>query len=188
MWGFEMILAVVGMCGSGKSVVCARLDERKIPGIYFGRLTMQELKRRGLPVTPENERSLREQLRQEHGMAAFALLALPGLRALLGEHPVVHIDGLYSWDEYRVLEREFPGQVRLLAVATDKALRHRRLAARPERPFTAEQARDRDLSEIEFLAKGGPIAFADFTLANNDGVPDLIERLDSALAQMGVVP
>ena len=42
------IAALVGMCGSGKSVVCDMFVNRGWNRIYFGQVTMDELSARGL--------------------------------------------------------------------------------------------------------------------------------------------
>ena len=86
------------------------------------------------------------------------------------------MDGLYSWSEYKVLKEEFP-ELTLLCVTVDKAIRYERLTSRPIRPLTNEQARSRDLSEIENIEKGGPIAFADVTLSNNGSLDELYEKV-----------
>lgn len=174
-----MIWALVGMCGAGKSVAARWFESRGIPGVYFGRLTLEELKRRGEAVTPENEKRMRQELRETHGMAAYAMLSLEPIRALRRNHDHVYLDGLYSWDEYVVLQKEYGDQLRLLHIWTDRAIRYERLARRPERPLRPEEAEARDRHEIERLAKGGPIAFAHHTLMNHGSFQDLENQLDA---------
>src|SRR5512147_729587 len=96
--GFALI--IVGMCGSGKSSLAAFLSARGWPVVRFGDVTMEELRRRGLPVNEANERAIREELRRQHGMAAFAKLSLPAIEAGLERSGRVVIDGMYSWTEY----------------------------------------------------------------------------------------
>lgn len=50
------IIAIVGMCGSGKSVACDILEEKGYKKVYFGGVTMDKLKEENLSVTPENEK------------------------------------------------------------------------------------------------------------------------------------
>jgi dephospho-CoA kinase len=67
-------------------------------------------------------------------------------------------------------------------------MRYARLANRPERPLTAQEAELRDYAEIENIEKGGPIAIADYMLVN-DSTPDaLLARLDALLDTLGVKP
>ena len=170
------IIAVVGMCGSGKSELTDTFIANGWRRVYFGGVTMSELERRGLPVTPENERNVREELRAKHGMAAFAVSLLPEIEAALEQGNVV-LDGLYSWSEYKYLSERLPVKVTLLAVVTNRALRYSRLETRNERPLTPEQAAARDYAEIENLEKGGPIADADVYLTNNGTKEEFKEKI-----------
>ncbi len=46
-------------------------------------MTDEEVKRRGLELNEQNERSVREDLRKQYGMAAYAILNLPRIEAAL---------------------------------------------------------------------------------------------------------
>ena len=50
------IVAVVGMCGSGKSVAVEEFEKKGWKKIYFGAATMNVLTQRNLPANEENER------------------------------------------------------------------------------------------------------------------------------------
>ena len=50
-----------------------------------------------------------------------------------------------------------------------------------DRPFAREDIIYRDISEIENLAKGGPIAYSDYFLFNNGSVDDYYKRLKEIL-------
>jgi dephospho-CoA kinase len=178
-----MIIAAVGMPGSGKSVFSEELRRRKLPIIYFGGLVLKEVKERGLPGTPENEREVREELRQRFGMDAMAQLALPQLRTRSAAGHV-GIDGLYSFSEYKTLTAEFGEKLILVGIVAPRALRHERLASREVRPLTFAEARARDTSEIEKLEKGGPIAIADHYIHNDGHLDRFIADCNSLLDQL----
>ena len=76
------IIDIVGMCGSGKSVACNLLEEKEFQKVYFGGVTLEKLKEEGLEDTPENEKYMREKLRSELGMGAYAILLLPKIKEL----------------------------------------------------------------------------------------------------------
>lgn len=173
------IIAIVGMCGAGKSVVCEHLENLGYKKVYFGGVTMDKLKEEGLEVNPENEKMMRERLRKEYGMAAYAILLLPKIKELAKNNNVV-LDGLYSWDELKVLKEEFKDMVSF-AVITDKKIRYERLSKREFRPLTNEEAKNRDIAEIENLAKGGPISYADYFIFNNGTKEETIEIIDKIL-------
>ena len=90
------IAALVGMCGSGKSVVCDMFVKKGWNRIYFGQVTMDELKARGLEKNEQNERSVREELRRNHGPAAFAKLLLPSIEKAAEEYITSGADALVS--------------------------------------------------------------------------------------------
>jgi dephospho-CoA kinase len=184
----KVALVVLGMCGSGKSSLAQFLSARGWPVVRFGEVTMDELKRRGLPIQEANERAVREELRKVHGMAAFAILSLPAIEKHLAAGGRVVIDGLYSWTEYKWIRENLDARLILISVFTPKAERYRRLSVRPVRPLTAAEAESRDLAEIERLEKGGAIAFADHTLMNAGSVQELEESLLALLREEGVAP
>ena len=72
----------------------------------------------------------------------------------------------------------------VLAVVVDKAIRHKRVGKRPDRPFNTEEIQERDRSEIENLEKGGPIAAADYYVLNNGTIADSEKRLDEILKEI----
>lgn len=178
------IVAVVGMCGSGKSIASDYYEARGYKKVYFGGVTMDKLKEEGLEVNPENEKVMRERLRKEYGMGAYAYLLLPKIEELSKESNVV-LDGLYSWDELVILKDKFPDMV-VLAIVVNKKDRYERLTTREIRPLTNEEANKRDIAEIENLAKGGPIAFADYYVLNNGDINEYraeIERITKIIEE-----
>lgn len=181
------ILAIVGMSGSGKSVVVDHLTELGYPKVYFGGMIYKEMEKRGIERTPdgESEKHFREMIRETEGKDWVVRQVIEEAKGLIsaGQKRVV-LDGLYTWTEYKILKKEFPGQMSVLAVVVDKAIRHKRVGKRPERPFNTEEIQERDRSEIENLEKGGPIAMADYYLLNNSGVDELKAGVDAVLKQI----
>lgn len=178
-------IALVGMAGSGKSIVADELIRRGYQFFRFGQITIDILKERGMEVNEVNERAIREGVRKEHGMGAYAILNMPKIDGFLQQGHVVG-DGLYSWSEYKLLKEKYGDQLTVIAVYAPPALRYSRLAQRKPKPgdkdvrdrqMTPEQARSRDFAEIEHIEKAGPIAMADFTLVNTGTIDELIHQL-----------
>ncbi len=182
------VLALVGMPGAGKSLCAQHLEQRGFFQFRFGGIVTSEVERRGLALLPENERVVREEFRAQDGMAAIALRALPILREELARRQSIVIDGLYSFSEYELLQAEFRSMMVVVAIVAERSVRYARLAARPERPLTPEEALSRDFAEIKKLEKGGPIAIADFTLLNNDAPDALLAHLDDIIVRLGLKP
>jgi dephospho-CoA kinase len=167
-----LVVAIVGMAGAGKSEVSLIFENKGYKRIRFGDVTDEELQKVNLPLNEENERCIRESLRRQHGMQAYAMLNLPKIDMAIKSGPVV-VDGLYSWEEYVVLSKYYGRDFRVVVVWSAPATRYARLSQRPVRPLTNEEAYSRDAAEIINLNKGGPIAMADYTIINEGSLEDL---------------
>jgi dephospho-CoA kinase len=177
------IVAIVGMTGSGKSEVSAIFRERGFSKVRFGDITDEAVKALGLALTEENERPVRERIRQEHGMDAYARLSLPRIDAALKKSNVV-VDGLYSWEEYTFLKEHYGDAFIVVAVWASPQTRYNRLGSRKVRPLTPAEAASRDRAEIDNMNKGGPIAVADYTVLNEGTVSDLKRQVERIIARI----
>lgn len=160
------IIAVVGMCGSGKSVAVEEFEKRNWQKIYFGEATFIKMKELGLEINEENERKAREMLRATGDKGIYAKVFLPKIREAHKKGNVV-IESLYAWSEYKIIKEEFGDDFEVLCIATDAPLRRKRLETRDFRPMDKETSRSRDYAEIENIEKGGPIGIADHYILNN---------------------
>jgi dephospho-CoA kinase len=179
------------MCGSGKSVVADELVKKGYSFVRFGQITLDIVKEKGLEPTEENERIIRENVRKEHGMGAYATLNITKFDSLLEQNNVA-ADGLYSWSEYKVLKEYYKNRLIVVAVITPPKTRYARLKTRKNidekmrnRPATKEQAESRDYAEIENIEKGGPIAMADYYILNNSSLEELKKQINNFLVVFG---
>ena len=184
-----MILAIVGMPGSGKSVVAEYLEKEGLEFIKFGRIILDGVKERGLKPTEENEKKVREDLRRKYGMGACAILSIPKINKLLKKGDVV-IDGVYSWEEYLELRKEYRDKLVVIAIYAPPKVRYERLTERQsdypdvgDRIFDIDTVKKRDHAEIENINKGGPIAMADYTILNLGTKKDLLKEVDRVLEE-----
>lgn len=179
-----MLIAVVGMTGSGKSeAVNFFVSQRGFSKIYMGSPVIDGLKAQGLSITEANERRYREELRRQHGMAAMAILLKDQIIALQKSTDKALLESLYSWEEYRYLKQQFP-ELLLVCISARPIVRYERLSNRKERPLTPLEARGRDIAEIEGTNKGGPIAIADFTIVNEGTRDEFFTELDRILDEV----
>ncbi|MFH1727629.1 MAG: AAA family ATPase [Pseudomonadota bacterium] len=184
------VIAIVGMCGSGKSIVSEELKKLGWGYVRFGQLTLDEVKKRGLPPKEEHERKIREEFRKEHGMAAYAILNIPKIDDFLAHNNVI-ADGLYSWSEYKILKEKYADNLLVISVYADPKTRYTRLENRASahgndedlvfRSISNEDAQNRDYAEIEKIEKAGPIAMADYTLINTKNEDFLLNQLKEVM-------
>ena len=177
------VVSIVGMTGAGKSEVSRVFEENGFIRIRFGDVTDEEIRKRGLELGEESERSVREMLRQEYGMSAYARLNLARIDEV-SKHSDVVIDGLYSWEEYTFLKNYYGENFYVVAVWASPRARYSRLAGRLNRRLTVEEAASRDRAEIENVNKGGPIAMADFTIINESSLEDLREETERIITRL----
>jgi dephospho-CoA kinase len=177
------VVSIVGMTGSGKSEVARLFRDSGFVMVRFGDITDEEVTRQGLPLTEENERPVRERIRRERGMAAYAELSVPRIDAALKTSSVV-VDGLYSWEEYSYLKDYYKDDFIVVAIWASPKTRYSRLARRKVRPLTPQEAAGRDRAEIENLNKGGPICLADFTVLNDDSREGLKTQVEKIIASV----
>ena len=175
------IIAIVGMAGSGKTEAVKYLTNNDWAKVYFGGVIYDEMNRRGIEITPESQTKFREEIREKEGKDFVVRRAIENIQNLVsaGQKQIV-LDGVYSWTEYKLLKRTFESDLTTIAVIAPRALRYKRLANRPERPFNTEEATKRDWTEIENLEKGGPITIADYYV-ENDGT---LEELHAQIAKI----
>ena len=177
------VVAIAGMPGAGKSEVAGQFERSDFTRIRFGDITDEEVRKRGLELTEENELQVRELLRQEKGMAVYAELNLSRIDSALKNSNVV-IDGLYSWEEYVFLKDHYRKNLLIVAVWASPKSRYARLTGRKTRGLSMEEATGRDRAEIENINKGGPIAMADFTIINESSLEELRERTGEIIARI----
>lgn len=174
------ILAFVGLAGSGKSTAVEFFTEKGYPKVYFGGVIYDAMKEAGIERTPKSEQKFREAFRETYGKEAVAEKIIEQINNLYhsGQHRII-ADGLYSWSEYKALKRAFPAELTIIAIVSHRHLRYQRLANRKERPYTAEEAYQRDTSQIENLEQGGPIAIADHYIINDGSIEELSYKLST---------
>ncbi|MBS3116705.1 AAA family ATPase [Candidatus Woesearchaeota archaeon] len=166
------LVCVVGMPGAGKSCVGKIFSESGFSYLRFGQITIDLITERKWEQNSENERKVREEIRNKSGMGAYAILSIPKIDALLRKGNAI-VDGLYSWSEYKILKEKYGSRMVVMAVYAPPSLRYKRLSSRTDvdeklinRLIPVEEAQQRDYAEIENIEKGGPIVMADYTILN----------------------
>lgn len=169
------------MPGSGKTEAIEYLMHQYAwPKVYFGDVTFDEMKRRGLERTQANERLVREDLRNLHGDDYYAKEVIKKVEALT-DRPVILLESFYSAAEYRVFKERFVDDFLTIAIHARPSLRHERLLHRPERPLTLQESEERDWAQLNRLTQGTPIALADYMVVNEGTKEEFQRKLDEAM-------
>jgi dephospho-CoA kinase len=180
------IVAFVGLSGAGKSTAVEYFTEKGYPKVYFGGVILQAMEDAGIERTADNEQKFREKIREKNGKDFVANKIVEQIEHLAnsGQHRII-ADGLYTWTEYQILKKAFPGELEVVAIVAPRHLRYHRLSERKVRPFTATEAHERDITQIEHLEQGGPIAIADHYVINDGSMEELHEKLDALTESLG---
>ena len=185
------LIFIAGMPGSGKSLASDELVEKGFGYVRFGQIVLDRIKKEGLEINVENEKKIREKIREESGVNAMAILSIPKIDELLKKGDVV-VDGIYGWSHYKVLKEKYSDIMSIIAVYASPETRYERLENRTAkndhnnrfRSSTKEQSRSRDYAEIESMEKAGPIAMADYTIINTGTLEELKKELNRILSEI----
>lgn len=183
----KKLIAIVGMPGAGKTQATNYLLKKlNCPKVYFGEPTFDRLKKENLEVNYLNERKIREKIRSELGMGAYAILSVPKIKKLLKDNSTIILESLYSWDEYKIIKSKYKNQFKVIAIYASPEVRYKRLRNRTEeRPIKSINGFDaRNYSEIEGTDKGGPIAMSDFTIVNEYSLKKFRLELNKIINQL----
>lgn len=179
----KILLAIVGLSGAGKTEATGFFREKEFPIVSFSNVINDYVDHHKLKHTEAVHKKLRVEFRQKYGMEAMAVLNKTKIQDEFRHSNFVVIDGLYSWEEYLYLRKEFPRiKLFLLAMHADKLLRYKRVNVRKYRRGLSGP--DRDLHELSNLHKGAPIAFADFIVFNNGTLKTLYDNLEDVYRQV----
>ena len=172
------VIAVVGLPGSGKSEVINYLIKKfRWPKVYFGDVTFDEMKKRGLEINEKNERIVREDLREKFGKDHYAKEVIKKIESMEGDSNVL-VESLYSWQEYLMFKEKFGDSFEIVAVYAPPKMRYSRLGNRPVRPLTPEEAQSRDYAQIENLTQANAIAMANYAVINTGDLSEVYSQLD----------
>lgn len=174
----KIILAIVGLPGSGKSEAANYFAAKKLPVVQFGKVVNDYITRHNLEHTEANHKKHREFLRKQYGPEALAVLNEKKIQEALQRSLIIIIDGLRSWEEYLYLKKKFDKiEIFILSLYADKETRYKRLRLRKHRNKLLGEKRD--INELIGTNMGSTIAYADFLIDNNGSLEDLKNKLEA---------
>lgn len=178
-----MLIAVCGFSGAGKTTALEHIRDSGFGRIrYAGAIVREDVVARGLQLTPETEKQVRNDLRQTHGND---VLARRTVLALADEPQVDHVllDAICHPDEEACYRRAWGAGVITLGLFAAFEVRAARLATRADRPCTPVQLQARDDYEREELRLDEVMARVDHAIVNEKKVDALRRELDALMAR-----
>ncbi len=177
------IVAFVSLPGAGASTAVTALTQKSIPKVHFGDVIREEMATKGHhDPTHEQEREFALTLPADY-IAAKIVDQINHL-ADAGQHRIV-VDGPYTWTDYKILKKAFPGELIVIAITAPKHVRYHRLSKRVNHPLNEHEAAALDWEDIEDLDKAGPIAIADFYVPNEQDMRHLEAHINLILEPRG---
>ena len=162
------------LAGAGKTTAIDFLERQGLgTRLYVGQLIVDEVSARGLPPGPESELAVRESLREQHGLAAAASLAVVHVNQLCSAGSNVLLDAILFIEELKFYQDNCSGDVRLVLIDAAFEIRAKRLAERSDKKLSLQDLRARDQFE-----KGGiPRSAAEFYLLNESGMQEFYDGI-----------
>jgi dephospho-CoA kinase len=160
----KLVIGVVGMPGSGKSLVGEVAAAMGFGVVSMGDIIREESQVRGVQPNRENLTRIMYDLREKEGANVVAAKCIPLIMRSMKQ--VVIVDGLRSVPEIEEFRKSF-SRFFVLCVHTSPESRFRRLfgRGRSDDPLHLAEFSDRDSKELQ-VGIGSAIALADFMLCN----------------------
>jgi len=162
----KLVVGLVGMPGSGKSLVVQAAQRKGYAVVVMGDVVREETRKLGLELDPKNMGTVMLNLRKTNGQGVIAEKTIPKIRQ--AQSPKVIVDGLRSLSEADVFKRNFP-KFTLVAVHASPEKRFSRLyfRRRSDDPDEWEVFRERDMRELS-VGLGNAIAMAEYLIINEN--------------------
>ncbi len=174
----KLILCIVGLPGAGKTIV-AKIIKKRFSACVFetGDIIREEIKRRGLRYTEENDRKIAEWFHS--GRERFIVERVAKKIKSCNRNLLV-VNGFFAPVEIKLLKKT--GKTALIAVTAGFRKRYRREILRKRfSNQTMDYLKQRDRRELK-EGLGRLVKMADYRIANSSGKRDL-EKKTAALVK-----
>ena len=96
-------IALVGMPGSGKSIMASILQDLGVPTINMGDVIREEVIKKGLQPNPKEIGKIMLSMREDFGMDVVAKRCIPKIRQI--SEKVIVIDGIRNIEEVNFFKK-----------------------------------------------------------------------------------
>lgn len=180
----QIILGIVGMPASGKTVVAEHLAKKKGAfRVHTGDFIWEYLKRRGVKPTREAGLMASLYIWAEYGDIPVAAWVLRKIRAAKAKKVLI-VDALRTMEETRIFKSKFKDNFHLIAVLAGPDVRFDREVKRARHGKTSKlDFRMRDREELR-VGVGDLISSADYYIDSNAGMAAVKKQTDKILKQI----
>lgn len=164
----KRVIGVVGMPGSGKSVVSKVARKYGFSVVVMGDIIRKEVVVRGLEANPENVGRIMLKIREEEGDTIVAKRCVPAIINKKGLGVI--IEGIRSLAEIEVFRKNF-SNFRLISIHSSRETRFKRLykRRRSDDPSSWNDFLERDRRELD-VGLGSAMVMADQMILNEGGL------------------
>jgi len=172
----KALILIVGLPGSGKSFAAYVIKKHFHAKVFeTGDVIREEIKRRGLPYTPENDTKVRLWFHsgREH------LIVERLWKKMKNYKGIVVIDGLRSLKELTMLKKLYKGRIFLIKIKSSFKVRAQREIQRGRfgKQESIKYLKERDKSELsELVGLRQLLKKADYTIDNSKLTKKQMER------------
>ncbi|MEM4711035.1 MAG: AAA family ATPase [Candidatus Woesearchaeota archaeon] len=175
----KIVVGITGTIASGKDLIAGFFKEKGFQIISLGEIIREELSKKGIPLTRQNQQDLGNQLRKEFGGHVLAERALKKFQSYSA--PLVII-GIRNLDEIKYLKEN--SKFYLIGIDAPLEIRWERVKKRNRDSdllnhdrFVIDDARDRGFGEpLNGQQVGMCLVQADFLINNDEEIKGPIEN------------
>lgn len=177
----QRVLGVVGLSGSGKSIVDEVAREMGFSIVIMGDVIREETAKRNLAPTPETVGKVMVEIRIEKGPAVVAKRCIPKIRKASTKQ--VLVEGLRSLAEVNEFRRSFDS-FKVVAIYASPKIRFPRIFGRKRRDDSTDWQTfiERDLREIN-VGISSVIVLADYIIVNEGSLQCFKTKVQKLLGE-----
>lgn len=178
----KTVIGVAGMPGAGKSLVTRIAERMGYSVVIMGDVVREEIKKRGLPLTPEKTGAVMLKLREEEGLAVIAKRCIPKIENAKSDRVVVDgLRSLYELEEYKKHFKKFVS----IAIHASPETRFQRLfrRKRSDDPQGWTTFHEREMRELS-VGLGDLIVLSDYLIVNEGSKMETEKKIDYVLRKV----